>query len=271
MRHVAFADVVSPLPVDVTAEAGRFSLVIDPSWYQGRGAFGGVVAGSLLEAMTAVVSDKRRRPRSLTVHFCAPAGAGKHALEVRVERAGSRVTHMSGRLLDGDKVVGLASATFAAPRDAPLSFQDAKAPVAPPFETVPAVTNTALMPTFCQHFEYRYCLGHVPFAAAEEAHLGGWIRPRSHERLSSTLAVGLLDAFPPAAFAKADGLLQAASVDMTVHFFEPLPLENGHKDGRALVDARSRVCAGGYAEELAELWSEDGLLLAQCRQLVALL
>jgi acyl-CoA thioesterase len=269
-RH-AFHDAVRPLPVERTSDGGRFSFVVDESWYQGRGAFGGVAAAALLEAMTAVVDDERRRPRSLTVHFCAPLEAGKHAIVAHVERFGARVTHLGARVLTDGKVACLASATFAATRDATLSFHDAKAPLVPPFDTVPPVGKSPLLPAFCQHFEYRFCVGHLPYGGADEARTGGWIRPRSHERLDYTLATALLDAYPPAVLARAGSLTPAASVDLTVDFFEPLPLERGHKDGRALVDARSRFCGGGYADELAELWSEDGRLLAQARQLVALL
>ncbi|MFZ9888818.1 MAG: thioesterase family protein, partial [Myxococcota bacterium] len=42
-------------------------------------------------------------------------------------------------------------------------------------------------------------------------------------------------------------------------------------DGRALLDTRSRFCRDGYAEESTDLWSEGGILLAQCHQVVALL
>lgn len=257
--------------MEQTSEGGRFSFSIDETWYQGRGAFGGVSAAAVLEAMRAVVDDERRRPRSLHIHFCAPLEAGKHVIDVRVERLGSRVTHLGARILADGKVACLASGTFAATRDATLSYGDAKAPEAPPFETVPPVGPSPLLPAFCQHFEYRFCLGHLPYAGADEAHLGGWVRPRSHDPLDYALATALLDAYPPAALTRADSIAPAASVDLTVDFFEALPLDSGHKDGRALLSTRSRYAGGGYADELAELWSEDGRLLAQCRQLVALL
>src|SRR5690606_30907121 len=122
-------------------------------------------------------------PRSLTVHFCAPLPAGKHTIVAGVERLGARVTHLAARILADGKVACLASATFAAPRDQPLSFHDAKAPAVPPFDTVPPVGKSPLLPAFCQHFEYRFCVGHLPYGGAGEARTGGWIRARSHERL----------------------------------------------------------------------------------------
>lgn len=271
MRRSTFHDVIRPVPIEQTSEGGRFSFAFDDSWYQGRGAFGGVSAAAVLEAMRAIVDDERRRPRSLHIHFCAPLPAGKHHIEVRVERLGSRVTHLGARVLDDGKVACLASATFAATRDATLAFHEVKAPVVPPFETVPPVGPSPLLPAFCQHFEYRFCVGHLPYTGAEEAHLGGWVRSRSHERLDYALAAALLDAYPPAALTRAESITPAASVDLTVDFFEALPLQQGHKDGRALLTARSRYAGGGYADERSELWSEDGRLLAQCRQLVALL
>src|ERR1044071_1291926 len=77
---------------------GRYRGDIRPEWFQGRGAYGGMLGGALLRSMMREVNDAAREPRSLTVHFCAPVAEGETTLAVRIERAGRQVMHLSARL-----------------------------------------------------------------------------------------------------------------------------------------------------------------------------
>jgi acyl-CoA thioesterase len=246
---------------------GRYQGDIRPEWFQGRGAYGGMLGGALLRSMMRELNDPPRAPRSLTVHFCAPVAAGEAVLAVRIERAGRGVSHLSARLEQGGQLACLASATFATSRETPLSFVDARPPRVPPPGDVPPVPSEVL-PTFGAQFDYRWCVGAVPYSGAAEARVGGWIRPRVPTPLDAPLVVGLLDSFPPAAFARVDGFCNGATMDYTAHFYAPLPLE-APPDAFYLRTGHSRHAAGGYADDLAELWSEDGRLLAQLRQMAA--
>jgi acyl-CoA thioesterase len=62
-----------------------------------------------------------------------------------------------------------------------------------------------------------------------------------------------------------------ASVDFTIHFFTGFAHPSAATDEHQLVTIQSRWADDGYTEELRELWSPRGELLAQCRQLIALL
>ena len=57
------------------------------------------------------------------------------------------------------------------------------------------------------------------------------------------------------------------TVDLTVHFRAPLPPPGARPEDSYLVVFRTRVAAGGFMEEDGELWSRDGVLLCQSRQL----
>ena len=60
--------------------------------------------------------------------------------------------------------------------------------------------------------------------------------------------------------------LVPASVDFTVDFFQTLPRPGLSADAHFLRTGRSRVAANGYSEDHQQLWTEDGELLAQCRE-----
>ena len=249
--------------------AGRYEATLTPDWFQGRGAYGGVLGAGILRSMLHALADPPRLPRSLTVHFCAPALAGPAQLSVSVDRAGRQVTHLSARLEQGGAVTCLASATFALSRESALQWDTRPLPAVPPPTQLPSVP-TELLPTFGQHFDYRWCLGAPPFTGAEEALLGAWVRPRVPTPLDAPLAVALLDALPPAASARAEGFCNLATMDYTAHFYTPLPLEGASPEAFYLRSGRSAHAGGGYADDLALLWSGDGRLLAQLRQMAAL-
>ncbi|MDC0710832.1 thioesterase family protein [Stigmatella sp. ncwal1] len=250
---------------------GRYLSRFDEPWFQGRGAFGGVVAGQVLRAMEHQVADPARPVRSFTVHFCAPAVQGEARLQVRVERAGKLVTHVTARVENAAGVVAVASATFGIPRSGP-EYLEARPPEVPPAQDVAPVPEEVPMPDFCKFFEYRFCVGGVPYSGAPEARTGGWIRPKGEPLvLDAALCVGLLDAYPPSVLPRLEGVRPAASVDFTVHFFHALPRLGEAPGAMYLRTGVSRQASEGFAEDLQELWSAEGVLLAQCRQLVAVL
>jgi acyl-CoA thioesterase len=250
---------------------GRYRSRFDAPWYQGRGAYGGVVAGQILRAMEQLVADPSRPLRSFTVHFCAPATEGEAEVRVRIERSGKIVTHATARTENAAGVVAVATATFGTPRPTTPRYLDAKRPVAPLPSEVGVVPEDVPMPTFCQFFEYRFCVGSVPYSASEPR-LGGWIRPKGDPLpLDTALCVGLLDAYPPSILGSLSEPRPVASVDFTVHFFQALPRPDDRPGAHYLRTGVSRWAGEGFAEDLQELWTEEGEMIAQCRQCIAVL
>ncbi|RKG94518.1 thioesterase family protein [Corallococcus sp. CA053C] len=250
---------------------GHYRSRYEAAWYQGRGAYGGVVAGQVMRALEHHLGDARRPVRSLTVHFCSPAAEGVADVHTRIERAGKLVTHATARVESAGVVVAVATATFGAARGGAPGYLDFVMPEVPAPETLTPVDADAPMPDFCRFFEYRYCVGSPPYSGAAVAEVGGWLRPRDATVLDAALCVGLMDAYPPSVLSRMDGFRAAATVDFTVQFFQTFPLAGSALDMHYLRTGRSRQAAEGYTEESQLLWTRDGTLLAQCRQLIAVL
>jgi acyl-CoA thioesterase len=248
---------------------GRRPLVVHDTWLQGKGVFGGIALGALARAMIEHTADERRALRTLHVHYAAPLVPGDAELAVSTERKGATVSHVSGRIFQADRTVALASASFAFARETivPPSLE-----LAPPTD-VRAFADTeptAPPPVFCQHFEYRFALGALPWTGAAEARLGGWIRPRVPTALDAPLAGALIDAFPPPSNTRSPERIHSASVDLTLHLARALPTDL-KGDAPFLVESRSTVAYEGYADQQSRLWTQDGRYLGAVRQLVALL
>ncbi len=250
---------------------GRYRARFTQPWYQGKGAYGGVVAGVALRALEHHVGAAERPVRSLTAHFCAPAVEGEAEVLTRIERAGRLVTHATARVENAAGVVCVASATFGAARGGTMEYFELTRPEVPSPHEVPVVPDDVPMPTFCRFFEYRFCLGGAPYSGGQVAETGGWIRPREPLPLDAPLCVGLMDAYPPSVLTRVDGFQAAATVDFRMDFFHALPRPGLREDAHILRTGRSRQAAEGYAEDSQQLWTEGGELLAQCHQLFALL
>jgi len=247
--------------------------VIDASWHQGRGAFGGLLAAMTLAAMTEDLNDAERIPRSLTVHFCGPA-SGAIALTTEIVRVGSRVAHATARITNEKGVTTFASASFCKDRPAPEHYLHASMPDVEPAASLPELRIASVpgIAEFFQHVDARFCGPSTPFSSAREASIAAWVRLREPASLDAPLAAFLLDSLPPAIIATFGAPRPLASVDFTIHFFARFAdAAAAATEEHQLVAIRSRWADDGYTEELRWLWSPRGELLAQCRQLIALL
>ena len=254
---------------------GRYQGSFSTEWYQGKGAYGGVVAGALVRALEHHVGDARKHLRSFTVHFAAPATDVSTYIEVRTEREGSLVSHLSLRMLQNDAVVAFATGTCAGTRKiaAPdkLVFTPAQERKVPAPDTIEPIGNNPLMPRFTQFFSYRLCYGEIPFSGAKSALVGAWLEPTFPYRLDAALTIALLDALPPAILACSDGFRPAASVDMTTHLYWDFSDDSRIAPGPFFILAESKWANDGYTEEKAQLWSAGHELIAECHQLIAVL
>jgi acyl-CoA thioesterase len=78
----------------------------------------------------------------------------------------------------------------------------------------------------------------------------------------------------PRSFSWATPAVQIAAVptiDLTVHFRASLPLKEAKAEDYYLTVFRAREAREGFFEEDGEIWSRDGILVAQSRQLAILM
>lgn len=251
-----------------SAGAGVYEGRIDRGWWVVRGPNGGYVAALLLRALAAEVPAERA-PRSLTVHYTAPPAEGPVRIETRVERVGRSLSTVSGRLVQGDRLLALALAAFSTSRQG-LEFDHARMPEAAPPEACPPFPSAIPMH---ERYDSRWAVGAPPGSGAEQALCGGWIRLAEPRPVDALAVAAYTDAWPPAAFSWApsrEAVGPVPTVDLTVHFRRALPLPAGRPDDWCLAVFRSRLAAGGFLEEDGEIWSRGGVLLAQSRQLAVM-
>lgn len=251
--------------VKKTAE-GVYETDISENWWVVRGPHGGYLASILLRALIDTVDDGDRAPRSCTVHYAAAPEAGPARVETEVLRSGSSLSTLAARLIQGDKTVASALAAFSMPWTG-FDYTDATMPEAVPPEQGFPVHEAEGVPRFIKQFHMMATMGDIPFSGASKAKLGGWFRLAEPLVADPVVVATLMDAWPPVVFPVATEPLVAPTVDLTIHFRSPLPHPGAEPDDYYLGVFWSHLARDGFFEEDGELWSKDGVLLAQSRQL----
>lgn len=247
---------------------GRFEGRLDSSWNQGRGAFGGLVTAVFIRAIERTIQDPDRPIRSLTSHLAAPALAGPAVIEVSVERAGKNVSQVSAKLVQNGEIVASTLATLAARRDVDWAWTESPTWTAPEPDDVQELPELPGAPVFTQHYRYRFCVGAAPFSGSDRPELGGWVRFAEAVPLDAAAIGAIIDAWPPAVAPLATTPKVASTVDLSIHFLEPLPLAE-ERGQLLLYRGYSPWARDGYAEEYGELRAADGRIVARTRQWVA--
>ena len=252
------------------AGEGRWEGAIAPGWDTPRGPLGGSVMAILIHGLELAVADSERTARSVTTHFLRVPSAGPVSVSATVERAGRSLTTVSGRLEQDGKPIALALAAYSRPWPGPL-LDDAPMPEAappderrrPPQEEFPRDDR----PPFMSRLTMQHRLGEPPFTGAERGLVGGWIGLCEERPLDAAAIAVLADAWFPAPWPRLAELAPAPTIDLTIHFRAPLPLPDSLLLGRF----HSSLTRDGFFDEDGGLWTPDGTLVAQSRQLGLLL
>jgi acyl-CoA thioesterase len=247
---------------------GRWRGEVADGWATPRGPLGGYVMALVLRAFELAIGDPGRSARSVTMHFLRVPEVGPAEVSATVERAGRSLSTVSGRMEQDGKLLGIAVGAYSLPWESPLLGDQAMPEVEPPAGREPVEDlGRGEPPSFTKRLTMQHRFGERPFSGADRGETGGWLGLRE-ERIVDALAIAVLaDAWFPAPWPRLRALAPAPTIDLSIHFRVPLPLPDTLLLGRF----RNRLVRDGFFDEDGELWSPDGTLVAQSRQLALLL
>jgi acyl-CoA thioesterase len=257
-----------------TVTPGHHRAELGDAWWIGPGPNGGYMAAVLLRAIAAATADPKRAPRSLTVHYVRRPERGVADIFTTIERAGRSLSTVSARLVQHDRLVAVAIAALSEPRRPaqPLVLPATRMPVVAPLADAPRWHAAEGSPAagFHEQFEMRWAIPETPWSGSDVAGSAAWVR-LAEPRVPDAAVVALFaDALPPAVFSVARAFADVGpvpTVDLTVHFRAPLPLAGVTADDFLLCSFTTRGVSEGFLEEDGEIWTADGVLVAQSRQL----
>jgi acyl-CoA thioesterase len=241
-----------------------FRCEISPNWPAIRGPNGGYLAAVVLRAMRMSVGQALE-PRSLTLHYLAPPDAGMCEIAVIIERAGRTMSTLSARLTQSGRLCVQALAAFSRPRTGP-DIVEARMPDTPtPEDATPVLAGAG--PGFWSNYEVRMAHGAAPFSGSGSMRSCGWLRLRESRPADALFLAALTDAWFPQIFTRLTAPIAAPTIDLTIHFRAHLPLAGAQPDDWYLLAVSTQLATEGFFEEDTVIWSRDGRLLAQSRQL----
>ena len=225
----------------------------------------------LMRGLELAVDDPERQARSVTMHFLRAPESGPVEVSAEVEREGRSLTSVSGRLEQGGKLIGLALGAYSKPWESPTLDDETPMPDVPEADAVEAPSQRQLRgqtpPAFVERMVMQHRFGEMPFSSADRGETGGWLGIRQDRPIDSLAVAVLADAWFPAPWPRLAELAPAPTIDLTIHFRAPLPVEAPLLLGQFV----SRHVRDGFFEEDGLLWAPDGTLVAQSRQLGLLL
>jgi acyl-CoA thioesterase len=241
------------------AGEGRWRGAVPPTWSIGFGTNGGFMAA--LGARAAELATGAP-PRSLTLHYLAPPAEAPIEAVTEVVRQGRSTSFVRITLTqEGTPVVTAQAVCGAWYEDAP-SWSDATPPVLPPLEDCLYVDPTRTgVPPLMSRYDMRVAQtdpGERPLQVA------GYLRTADAHVADHAVLAAMTDAFMPPAIFRTPEAVRVPTLELTIHFRGQPP-----QDPHPWIHCTfvSRLAAGGVVEEDGELWSADGRLLAQSRQL----
>ena len=251
-------------------DAGRVDALIAQRWCINGRAHGGYLAALAERACATALDRPDATLRTITVHFLRGVAAGAVEFDVTVEHSGRRLATVSYRMRQGDAPAIVGVASFAPPGES-FEFREPTGPPRyPPVESLNRSLDVPYVPrSFLELLDVRLSPDPPLFAAGATARVGGWVRLAQRRRPDVSLLLVLCDVFPRALMATMSHSPRVppptTSLHMLIH--ESDIAAHLRDDEHLIAELTTRRVNDGFFDEDSTLWSPDGALLAQGRQL----
>ncbi len=242
----------------------RFGTTLLDTWNIVAGPNGGYLAALIARSMTDTVDDASRGLRSLTVHYLARPEFDDVEIAVDVVRSGRSSSTLQATMTQGDRLICSSIAAFSVPWES--AVEDWSLPISSHAQDETFLGEGVRPPV------HRNWAGvpivDAPFFSGEGSpRVAQWIRAVKPRPLDAIELVAISDAIPPAGFPKMTERTAMPTVDLTVHIRASLPLDPAPEDDRVYAECNTHHVADGFADDDCHIWSANGQLLAQSRQL----
>jgi acyl-CoA thioesterase len=233
------------------------------------GPFGGITAA---QAVNAVLSHPQRlgEPVSLTVNFCAALSDGPYTLMARAVRTNRSTQHWTVEMQQEGLAVATAT-VFTAVRRQTWEDDEHRMPEAPAPRAV-AQRGKAKGVAWLDRYDMRFVSGSIPQSWDGSEHHDSttrlWVRDIPPRPLDHASLTALCDVFFPRIWRRRATPVPIGTVSMTVYYHADGPCLRDSGDGYVFAQAQAQGFRGGYFDQTAQLWNEQGSLIATTHQVV---
>lgn len=240
-----------------------------PAWANMVGPFGGITAAQLLQSARV---DPRclGEPLALTVNYAAAVADGPFEIEAVPVRTTRTTQHWAFTQRQGDAVCTTGTAVLAIRRPT-WSAPELAMPQVPPAAEVAPVTRKPKV-EWPARYEFRFVEGGWPdFRQVQQepdSRSVLWVRDEPPRPLDASALAAVADVFYPRIFRRRGTPTPAGTVSLTTYFHADAAAFAAQGARPILAVATGRRFTQGFFDQTAELWSDDGHLLASSHQVV---
>lgn len=253
-------------------DGNRFDGQVSQDYWNMIGPFGGMTAATALQA----VLDHPQRlglPVTLTVNFVAPLAAGAYAIEAVPVRTNRSTQHWTITITQQDAqdqaVVVLTGTAMTALRRDTWSDAEMAAPDVPRPGDLPRFMPRQALGWFSL-YDMRAIVGSVPAwdNRLRESLTQLWVRDHPARALDFQGLTAMADIFFPRVWLRRATHTPVGTVSLTVYYHADEAMLARAGTGHLLGQARGQGYFKGFHDQTAQLWSEQGDLLATTHQAV---
>ncbi len=248
----------------------RFTGATHPAYANMVGPYGGITSATLLNAVMQH-PDRLGSPVALTVNYAGPIADGAFEIHARATRTNRSTQHWTLELSQAGVVATTATAVFAHRRSTWSSVEARPHSGLPGPDALAAADISARFP-WTRRYDVRFLEGHFPepLDGIEQADSGTrvWLRDDPPRPLDYPALVSLCDAFFPRVYTRRRVFSPAGTVTLSAYFHADEAMLAAQGDRHVLGVARGLSYRNGFHDQTAEIWGQDGQLLATTQQLV---
>ncbi len=236
-----------------------------PAYANMIGPFGGITAAALLKPLL-LHPQRLGEPITLTVNFAAAVKSGPFEISTQLMRTNRSTQHWFVTMAQEDGVVATATAVFALRREAwgdtELAF--------PGTPANPIAVDNGAMPQWARQylFEIDGGIERVFSSGNQTSETLQTIRDAPPRALDFLSLAAMSDVFFPRIFTRIGRFAPDGTVSFTVYFHADSTALATIGDAAVIGQARANRFYNRYFDQSAEIWSQDGVLLATSTQIV---
>lgn len=255
-------------------DEGAMRWDVPDGWQQGRGAWGGLVAGAIASSVLLSESDEERALRTLSIHLAAPVMVGPATVRVAALRLGSSMSTWQAIVVDqagqtcahAVAITGRSRAPDLAEQS--LTWDGAGAPTLPPVsEAVRMPQQAPGLPVFLRHLDLRVVDGLPGTGSATRC--TGYVRFDDQGAWDAASLLAVVDAWWPTVLPALSGFRPLATVTYAAHLLvDPATVPPGEP---LAYEASMASAHEGFTTETRRLWTPDGRLAVENHQSIVVI
>ncbi len=274
MQQHLFDQAIHLTPIATEGATTRWAGATHASYWNMIGPFGGTTASVVLQG---ILGNPLRAgdPISLTLTYANAIREGAFEVVTQLICATRTTQHWSVQLLQGEgdaRVVAVnAIAMFAIRRDV-WSAPEAVMPQVPPASDCEIFVQPERAVKWLKSYHFRFLQGSIGPARGgqvdDDSTSTLWVNEAVERPMDFASLASFCDIFFPRIYLRRGAVVPAGTVSLNIYFHASTQRLAQVGSAPVLCTARAQNFSGGFFDQNAQIWSDDGFLLANTQQMV---